>query len=799
MVTQPMAGKSMERQAQTYRMAAAVTLLLAIAVAWLLIVIFPSPDFAGSLEEKADDTAIIRIIEHSSGTEPSGNRPLLIPGQSEPAAREEEPKDGRHGFGHSGNRKASAPADEPEEIDGEEPAPPGEPEETDEEPDEPADLIITPENFKVAFLGDGGLNDNYQAVLQLIEDEGAQLVIHSGDIVNDENPDYPQQWFDLISSVLDESRPFPYFYSLGNHDDEDWLGDAGHIGYRQLLQNRFDTLGLSYNGDPDELGGKTSFTYGGLFITLTAPGFEHEEPGRNFAGEDHASFLRQELGNNNYLWQICSWHKLMEKMQVGGKGDETGWGVYEACRENGALIANGHEHSYARTDVLSSMAWQMVADDTSPYLIQPGQTMTWHAGTSGQGLRDQERCFDDSCEEWASIYTADQGAVHGALFIEFHVDGDPRKARGYFKNINREFIDQFELYNRRGMEDEDEELPESPGESFVYAHNGELYLDGEEYTFVGVNAYGAANNENYSCGSQANHGDEPDAYLDSLFSTLSENGLNTVRFWAFQAFTDNGTDFRTFDRVFHYANLYGMKVIPVLENQWDHCPGNIYKESDWYGTGYQEPYGGSVLSFPEYVTAVAARYRNEPAIAMWQLMNEAESKPCGQRESCDPTLESTANLLSFAAEMSALIKSVDGNHLVSLGTMSTGQPGTAGRSLFDLHHLETIDVVEAHDYHHPEEALPAGRHSIAAALSLADALGKPFFIGEAGITADSEEEKQERAGLFDAKISALFGRGGDGYLIWEWSNPEYDRECGGYCFSEGDPLLDVLESYSGVK
>jgi len=30
---------------------------------------------------------------------------------------------------------------------------------------------------------------------------------------------------------------------------------------------------------------------------------------------------------------------------------------------------------------------------------------------------------------WASTYSSD----FGALFIEFYVDGDPKKARGYFK------------------------------------------------------------------------------------------------------------------------------------------------------------------------------------------------------------------------------------------------------------------------------------------------------------------------------------------------------------------------------
>ena len=37
--------------------------------------------------------------------------------------------------------------------------------------------------------------------------------------------------------------------------------------------------------------------------------------------------------------------------------------------------------------------------------------------------------------EWAKIYTKKQDARFGALFITFHVDGDPKKARGEFFNI----------------------------------------------------------------------------------------------------------------------------------------------------------------------------------------------------------------------------------------------------------------------------------------------------------------------------------------------------------------------------
>ncbi len=51
--------------------------------------------------------------------------------------------------------------------------------------------ILTPTtpNFKVAFIGDQGLGANAKAVLQLIANESAVMVIHSGDFAYTDKPD----------------------------------------------------------------------------------------------------------------------------------------------------------------------------------------------------------------------------------------------------------------------------------------------------------------------------------------------------------------------------------------------------------------------------------------------------------------------------------------------------------------------------------------------------------------------------------------------------------------------------------
>ena len=131
-------------------------------------------------------------------------------------------------------------------------------------------------------------------------------------------------------------------------------------------------------------------------------------------------------------------------MQVGGKGNEQGWGDYEECRKAGAIIATGHEHSYERTKTLTSTQNQTVdpsCSDPNNVCVSPGRTFVFVSGAAGKGIRNQDRCLPTSypygCNgEWASIYTSDQGAQYGALFITFNYQHVNNRAHGYFKNIN---------------------------------------------------------------------------------------------------------------------------------------------------------------------------------------------------------------------------------------------------------------------------------------------------------------------------------------------------------------------------
>lgn len=293
-------------------------------------------------------------------------------------------------------------------------------------------------NLAVAFIGDQGLRDRSKAVLQLIADEGADVVIHAGDFDYQDNPD---AWDAQINDILGAN--FPYFATVGNHDVAMW------DGYQQKLEARLARI----NGDAcsGDLGVKSACEFRGLFFLLSGVGT---------LGSEHTAYIGEQLTMNDSLWRVCAWHKNQSDMQVEGKDDEVGWGPYQECQEGGALIATGHAHTYSRTFTLTDLgnaaAGHGAIGQPAQMQVGAGKTFVFVSGLAGQSKRDYNAADHDDDTWWATIYAGGKYVKNGieisdfnydvgALFIEFYVDNDPNKARGYFKTIEGEIIDEFEI------------------------------------------------------------------------------------------------------------------------------------------------------------------------------------------------------------------------------------------------------------------------------------------------------------------------------------------------------------------
>jgi len=292
--------------------------------------------------------------------------------------------------------------------------------------------LPTDANLKVAFIGDSANGSNFVNVLRLIRSEGAHMVMHQGDFDYAHDPD---GFFATVDRELGAS--YPYFAAVGNHDADQWAGYSRHV-----LDH------LSANGvtpdSPDLSDQKYAATYRGLKMVFV---------GENGNNAEFATFINTQLTGDNHIWRICAWHKDQRALQIGGKNDEMGWDVYENCRRLGAIVATAHEHSYERTRTLVSMTAQTVdttCSSPTSLCVSPGRTFAFVSGLGGNSVRDQERClpttFPYGClGEWAFIYASNQGATYGALFITFNVGGDPRHARGYFKDVAGRVVDTFDV------------------------------------------------------------------------------------------------------------------------------------------------------------------------------------------------------------------------------------------------------------------------------------------------------------------------------------------------------------------
>lgn len=351
---------------------------------------------------------------------------------------------------------------------------------------------------------------------------------------------------------------------------------------------------------------------------------------------------------------------------------------------------------------------------------------------------------------------------------------------------------------------------------FVGASGRDFVLDGRVWRPVGYNQYRLTSMPGgFVC--DGGYGGISDASLGQRLDQMKAAGANVVRTWFFQRYWQEGpagNQWAALDRVITAAASRGLKVIPVLVNQWPDCEWpSIAKNHGFYQSAYLSPGYGNVLSYKDWAVTVATRYASDPAVAFWQLVNEAEASYYDAGGNFQCPADAPNVLRSFADDMVGRIKAVDPNHLVSLGTIGSGQCG-ASSDQYSYVHAGAVDMCEIHDYDEPPVALPGDQYNgVAVRLNQCNALNKPIFAGEAGIRADVAADGGDtgsitaatlarRAQFFDNKIAGQFAKGLDGWLIWdkivEASDSTFNRDSGEFGVGPGDPTEGVMRVWGGV-
>ncbi len=325
-------------------------------------------------------------------------------------------------------------------------------------------------------------------------------------------------------------------------------------------------------------------------------------------------------------------------------------------------------------------------------------------------------------------------------------------------------------------------IPEVTGapKDFVTVKGTELQLNGQPHTLLGFNRYDLLTEEGSGCGDQFADDD-----LEKWFSELQAMGANTARLWAAPDYVLNG--YGRLDKVIAAAKAHEVKLVLTLDNEWSTCkmeepegtvdPSDGRKNSEWYTHGYKEvPKSGPTVSYKDHAIALVEHIKGNDAVAVIELLNEPESTDAQA-------------LYDFVEDMTTTIKQIDPDHLISIGTIGGGQPGTDNDNFRKLAQIKGVDIISIHDYD-PTPTIPGDQwNGPAIDIQIAKEVGKPFFLGELGT---DQLPPAERAKVERQKMEAYLQQGAVGFLFWS-GRPARNAHVGDFDIGVNDPLNEVIK------
>ncbi|PNP39198.1 hypothetical protein TGAMA5MH_08875 [Trichoderma gamsii] len=312
--------------------------------------------------------------------------------------------------------------------------------------------------------------------------------------------------------------------------------------------------------------------------------------------------------------------------------------------------------------------------------------------------------------------------------------------------------------------------PTPRASSFVTISGSHFDIDGEVGYFAGTNCYWCPFTYNT-------------AEVDTTLSDIASSGLKVVRVLGFSdwntlpptgeiwfqllnatgSIINTGADgLQNLDYVVASAEQHGLKLIIPLVNNWDDFGGI---------NAYVNAFGGNATSwftnaaaqsqYRTYIQAVVSRYINSTAIFAWELANEPRCAGCD-----------TSVIADWATGVSQYIKSLDPNHLVTLGDeglgLSTGDgsyPYTyASGTDFALNiQIKSLDFGTFHLY--PDgwgETYPWGSSWVQTHAQACVEAGKVCIMEEYGAVVD------RCTNMIPWQNTSMTSPGMGGDLFWQW-------------------------------
>lgn len=352
-------------------------------------------------------------------------------------------------------------------------------------------------------------------------------------------------------------------------------------------------------------------------------------------------------------------------------------------------------------------------------------------------------------------------------------------------------------------------------QNFVRNINGEFSLNGKPFRFIGANIYELANLET--------------EVTQKIIADAVETGFKALRFWLFQN-KDTGLQIKKLNEICDSVKPHGIKLIVSLSDKWGYMQN--YKIDDyWYEAGYKNEY-------LTYAKAVTGECNTRDEIMVWELINEPETS-------------SFETFYNFIKHTTGEIKSVNTNHLLSVGTVG-GVGDKLGNyfSVFkksnfrNLYNLHELDAVSIHDYSYDSSVferldilyrfkgkekkgriygkidnildlffkradgwflnrgklvhIPFTLRSVwnrynKSDIEFSKRIKKPVYIGEVGFKAGM---KRDRTKILELDIAEKFALGVNGYMLWSFEAGGWSKDGHNYGFGIDDGYSEIVKRWN---
>jgi hypothetical protein len=290
---------------------------------------------------------------------------------------------------------------------------------------------------------------------------------------------------------------------------------------------------------------------------------------------------------------------------------------------------------------------------------------------------------------------------------------------------------------------------------------------GQPFRFVGANSIYLAYYKEYGYD------------MEAAIKSAKENNINVLRIYlGFGEDTWGQKPIEEYDKVLDLASKNDILIIAVLT---DCCcfGGDWSKDEQSYYS--HVPYcdfrsSSSLASYQNYLDTLLLRkntingkvYKDDPTIMAWDVANE-------------PTCQfaTTDEIKTWLTNVTAYIKSVDTNHLVTFG-IDDGNPtfDTEGPS-YDMLNVPDLDFFSIHYYTRQDISSSANLLNLQFRVNQFLSMGKPVILEEFGLHSlryfnpplNSTKMAQYVAG-FKNQMDIVFSAGGSGAMFWGWGVPE---------------------------